>query len=91
MVVKKHRYENCQKSHAEAVPTYNFSFKAQDCTGSLMLSCLGESVESIMGMKCTEFYNIHEDVEAVKTLGVAAQWKQLKVTVRAKIDQSGYS
>ena len=44
-----------------------------------------------MGMKCTEFYNIHEDVEAVKALGVAAQWKLLKVTVRAKIDQSGYS
>ena len=44
-----------------------------------------------MGMKCHDFYAIHEDVEMVKSLGSAAQWKSVKLTVRAKVDQSGYS
>ena len=44
-----------------------------------------------MGMKCHDFYAIHDDAEMVKSLGSAAQWKSFRLTVRAKVDQSGYS
>ena len=30
-----YRCENCNRSHEDAVPTYNFAFKVQDCTGEM--------------------------------------------------------
>ena len=40
-----YRCENCNKSYQDAIPTYNFSFKVQDCSGSATLQCLGDSGE----------------------------------------------
>ena len=83
--------EACAQTYTDAVPTYNFSFKVQDCSGEVILQCLGESGEAVLGMKATDFYHISEDLEEVKTLGLGLTWKPLKVVVRAKVDQSGYS
>ena len=78
-------------SYSDAIPTYNFSFKVQDCSGELILQCLGESGEQVLGMKATDLYAISEDLEEVRTMGMSLTWKPLKVVVRAKVDQSGYS
>ena len=51
-----------------AIPTYNFSFRVSDCSGSLVLSCFGEIGETILGMNATEFQAMHEDAAAVKDL-----------------------
>ena len=42
-------------------------------------------------MKATDLYAISEDLEEVRTMGMSLTWKPLKVVVRAKVDQSGYS
>ena len=78
--------ERCQKYFNEAVPTYNFAFKVQDCTGSTLVQCLGESGEAILGMKATDFHAIHSDTEYVKAMAQALTWTSLKMTVRAKTD-----
>ena len=63
-----YRCENCDKTHDDAAPIYNFSMKIQDSSGAQTVSCLGEVGESILGMKCTDFYTVHEDIEQVRTL-----------------------
>ena len=55
------RYDN-------AIPTYNFSFRVSDCSGSLVLSCFGEIGETILGINASEFQAMHEDSQAVKDL-----------------------
>lgn len=42
--------ETCQRFYESAVPTYNFSIRVSDCSGSLMLGCFGEIGETILGM-----------------------------------------
>lgn len=61
-----YRCENCQRTHQDAVPTYNFSIVIQDNTGSQLINCLGDVGETILGMKCCDFYTIHEDLDQVK-------------------------
>ena len=55
------------------------------------MQCLGEAGQQVMGMACTDFYHLSEDLEAVRELGMSLTWKPLKVVVRGKIDQGGYS
>ena len=88
---KGYRCESCDKSYEDAVPTYNFSFKVQDCSGSMILGCLGEAGENILKMKANDFYTIHEDHEAVKAHTMSVSWRSMKLTLQCKVDQSGYS
>ena len=57
------------------MPSYNFTFKVQDCSSMLNLQCLGETGEQILGMKVTDFYIIHDDLEQVKQLGMSCTWR----------------
>ena len=86
-----YRCENCYKTYEDAVPTYNFSMAIQDHSEQRIVNCLGEVGEAILGMKCNEFYTLHEDLDQVKQLGLAQQWKQLTLTIRAKFDANGLS
>ncbi len=43
------RCEYEQKSFADAIPTYNFSFMFSDYTSKVSVSCLGEIGDSILG------------------------------------------
>ena len=60
--------ENCNRRYDDAVPTYNFSFRVSDCSGSLMLSCFGEMGETILGISAREFRAMEENSAAVKDL-----------------------
>lgn len=53
-----YRCEHCAQSHADAVPTYSFSVRVSDCSGSVILNLLGEPGEDILGMKASEFYSL---------------------------------
>ena len=62
-----YRCENCNKVYDNAVPTYNFSYKISDCSGTLILQCLAESGDVILGMSCKAFYDdLHQDLERVR-------------------------
>ena len=50
----------------DAVPTYNFTIRISDCSGTLMLGCFGEIGEKILGISAREFYSFHEDTAKVK-------------------------
>ena len=85
-----YRCESCNKIHEEAVATYNFSLKVQDCSGNFAIQCLGDVGENIIGMKCSEFYNLSEDLELVKALVqdlLQARQKML-IVLQAKIDSN---
>ena len=60
--------ESCQRAFANCVPTYNFTIRVSDCSGSAMLSCFGEIGETILGINAREFFAMHEDAQAVKDL-----------------------
>lgn len=60
--------ESCMRSFENCVPTFNFSIKVSDCSGSLMLSCFGEIGETILGINAKEFFAMHEDTVEVKDL-----------------------
>ena len=45
-----YRCEKCQKTFNEAIPIYNFAFRLNDFTNGLILQCLGEVGEQIMGV-----------------------------------------
>lgn len=47
---------------------------------------LGDVGEAIMGMNCRDFYEIHQDVEAVKDLRSSRLFLPFNVTLRAKFD-----
>lgn len=83
--------EACSKCHNEAKPTYNFSFKVQDCSGTLIINCLGEAGESILGIPANQVYEMGDNYEQQKALAQVAVGTPMKLTVRARIDQSGYS
>ena len=68
------------------MPTYNFSIKISDVSGSLTAGILGEIGDSILEMSCKEFYDIHQDVEALKNLRSSQCFKHFNVTIRAKSD-----
>ena len=78
--------ENCNKVHDTAVPTYNFGIAVADCSGNVVLNCLGEIGEAILGMSGPDFYNIHEDINNVKALAQAAELKTVALVIRAKTD-----
>ena len=42
--------ESCSRSFENMVPTYNFSIRVSDCSGTLMVSCFGEIGETILGI-----------------------------------------
>ena len=81
-----YRCENCAKTQQEATPTYNFGLKIADCSGELVLNCLGEAGESILGMKANDFYEIHEDIERVRSLATSLQMKEMTMCLRGKLD-----
>jgi len=85
--------ESCGKASETATPTYNFSIRVSDCSGSIILSCFGEIGDTILGMNAREFYKMHEDTAAVKDLTMnLLNQRQLALVVRGKIDEGrGYS
>lgn len=58
-----YRCENCNKVYEDAVPTYNFSYKVSDCSGTMTLQCLGEAGDKVLGIDCKTLYNIHQELE----------------------------
>lgn len=42
-------------------------------------------------MKALDHHAIASDLEQIRELGFSRQWAKLKLTVRAKVDESGYS
>lgn len=62
--------ENCHKLYKDAVPTFNFTVRISDCSGTLTLSCFGDIGQSILGITAKEFFAMHEDVHAVKELAM---------------------
>ena len=80
--------EACQKAYADAIPTYNFSIRVSDCSGTLILSCFGDIGDSILGINAREFHQMHEDVAAVKELTMnVLHTRQLALVVRGKLDE----
>lgn len=63
-----YRCENCQMNYENVVPTYNFSMKISDVSGTITCNLLGETGDSIMGINCKEFFDIHQDIEQVKNI-----------------------
>lgn len=52
-----YRCEYCNKSFADAVPTYNFSFMLSDYSAKISVSCIGELGEAVLGQPavvCTQ-------------------------------------
>lgn len=79
--------ESCQRAFDKCVPTYNFSIRISDCSGSVLLSCFGEIGETILGINANEFFAMHEDTFAVKDLTMNRLHQQpMTMVVRAKID-----
>ena len=50
--------ESCMKSYnnADCVPTYNFSIRVSDCSGTLIVSCFGDIGDAILGKTASEFH-----------------------------------
>ena len=84
--------EACSRSYSNAVPTYNFSVRISDCSGSLSLSVFGEQGQGLLGISAKEFFAMHEDIAAVKELAMnRLNQVPMCLVVRAKVDQGGYS
>ena len=84
--------ESCARTYENCVPTYNFSIRVSDCSGTLMVSCFGEIGETILGITAREFYKIHEDTQKVKDLTMDVLHKDpLSLVVRAKADTERYN
>lgn len=84
--------ESCSRSFENAVPTYNFSIRVSDCSGTLMVSCFGEIGETILGINAKSFYAIHEDTAKVKDLTMDVLHKlPLNLVVRAKADPERFN
>ena len=67
------------------MPTYNFSIRVSDCSGSLTVSCFGEIGQTILGINARKFFEMHEDIAAVKDLTMnQLHQNQLCLVVRAK-------
>ena len=62
--------ESCNKCQEEARPTYNFTFRIQDCTDSLMVQCIGEAGDQILGMQASELYAIRDSYEEMKAMNL---------------------
>ena len=60
--------ESCMRTFENCVPTYNFSIRVSDCSGSLTVGCFGEIGETILGINAQQFFAMHEDIFAVKDL-----------------------
>ena len=56
------------QTYDDAVPTYNFTIRISDCSGTMMVGCFGEIGETILGMSAREFFRIHEDTAKVKDM-----------------------
>jgi len=84
--------ESCSQVFEKAVPTYNFTVRISDCSGSLTMSCFGEIGETILGINCQQFFAMHEDTYAVKDLTMNRLYDNpLTLVIRAKVDPNGYS
>ena len=85
--------ESCGRVYQNAVPTYNFSVRISDCSGTIMLSVFGEIGETLLGLNAREFFALHEDAAAVKDLAMnQLHQSQLALVVRAKVDNDrGFS
>ena len=55
-----------------------------------MVSCLGEAGGNILGMPAADLHAMKDDFEGLKAMNLGLQWTPMKITVRAKIDDSGY-
>lgn len=60
--------ESCMRMSEDCMPTYNFSIRVSDCSGTIMLGCFGEVGETVLGINAREFFQMHEDTFAVKDL-----------------------
>ena len=79
--------ESCMRTYDEMTPTYNFSIRVSDCSGTLIVSCFGDIGDAILGKTAREFHQMHEDVAAVKELTMnVLHTRQLALVVRAKLD-----
>ena len=84
--------ESCMRSYENCVPTYNFTIRVSDCSGSLMLSCFGEIGETILGINAREFFAMHEDSFAVKDLTMnRLHQTPLAMVVRARVDTERFN
>jgi replication factor A1 len=77
---------NCNRQYESAVPTYNFQMKVADMSQSIGVSVLGEMGEDIMGKPAKEFYEMKDDVEAIKNLRSERSFVHFNMTIRAKKD-----
>ena len=62
-VVEEHngyRCESCAKLHQKANPTYNFSARISDYSGTAIASFLGDIGDEIMGISASEFKTLKE-------------------------------
>lgn len=77
-----YRCESCQRTYDQANPTYKFSFKFQDYSDSLYLSCLGEACgEAIMGIACAELCEI-EDPQVRREMIQQNYFNELSLLIR---------
>ena len=84
--------ERCSKTFDEAVPTYNFSVKVSDMSGTEIVQCMGDIGEAFMGMSCTEFYQIRDDLEQIKAQAQDCMMKKhFTLTIRARLDDSTWA
>ena len=81
-----YRCEKCNQTFSEAVPTYNFEAKMSDLSDTISLQCLGEIGEAIIGMPCSDFYNIAEDADQVKAQVRKMLFQKMRLVIRAKLD-----
>lgn len=79
--------ESCNRTFKKSVPTYNFSIKVSDCSGSISIGCFGEIGETVLGINCQQFFAIHEDAHAVKELTLNRLHENpMTLVIRAKAD-----
>lgn len=80
------------RSYENSVPTYNFSIRVSDCSGSVVVGCFGEVGESILGITAKAFFAMHEDIHAVKDLTMnLLHQTPMTLVVRGKVDTERYS
>ena len=61
------RCERCDKIYQDAVPTYNFTAKVSDLSSTVTVQIMGDEVgKEFIGMPCTEFYELKDDLEQIK-------------------------
>ena len=82
--------ERDQQYYQDAVPTYNFTVKLSDMTGSVSAQCMGEVGDIFMGMTATQFCNeMKDDLEEIKDQASKVMMNQnLSLVISAKVENS---